>query len=174
MIHQIQIKYDATADRLRLRVRTRADEVFAIWLTRRMMQRLWPALQQLNTRMALAAVPTDAVVLPEARAMLAEAARARPLPNADFRQPFADEGTRQPLGAEPLLATEVELRARPAEGHVQLTICESAGRQIALQLSDDLHAALLRLLEQALAAADWGLAAPPVPTIAGTPPERLN
>lgn len=169
VIHQIQIKYDAMADRLRLQVRTRAGEVFALWLTRRMVQRLWPAFQQVGARLALAGAQPDAVLLPEARAMLAEAVRSRPLPHADFSQPFGGENDRQPLGAEPLLATEVELRPQTGGG-LQMRVSESGGRRIVLQLNDELHAALLRLLEQAVAASDWGLAPPAA--AAASPEER--
>ena len=173
MIHQIQIKYDAMADRLRMQVRTRADEVFAIWLTRRMVQRLWPAFRDVGARLALAGAQPDAVVHPEAQAMLVEAARTRPLPHADFSQPFGGDNARQPLGAEPLLAAEVELRAQ-AKGRLLMTVAESGGRRITLQLSDDLHAALLRLLEQAVAAADWALVPPPVAADERAAPALLN
>ena len=38
-IHQIQVKYDALADRLLLQIRTRDEQLFPIWLTRRMVMR---------------------------------------------------------------------------------------------------------------------------------------
>jgi hypothetical protein len=41
-----------------------------------------------------------------------------------------------------------------------MQVREARGRHITLQFNDELHAALSRLFEQALAAADWGLAAP--------------
>lgn len=158
MIHQIQIKYDAAADRLLMQVRTRSGEIFAVWLTRRMMQRLWPPFQQLSAQMALTRAAPDAVLMPEARAMLADVARSRPLPNADFTQRFTSDSASLPLGKEPLLAAEIELQASAQRG-VLMTIRESRDRHVALQINEELHAALLRLFEQALDAADWGLAA---------------
>lgn len=172
VIHQIQIKYDAVADRLLMQVRTRAGEVFAIWLTRRLMQRLWPPFQQLGARAALTRTHPDAVLLPEARAMLADAARQRPLPNADFTQHFNHDDARQPLGPQPLLATEIQLQA-DAKGGLRMKVCESQGRQITLQFNDELHAALSRLFEQALVAAEWGLLQPAAPT-PETVPQVLN
>lgn len=169
VIHQIQVKYDAAADRLLMQVRTRADELFAIWLTRRMLQRLWPPFQQLGAQVALGRAHPHAVLLPEARAMLADAARQRPLPNADFTQSFNSVSAHQPLGPQPLLATEVELQA-DAAGGLRIKICESQGRQITLQFNDELHAALTRLIEQALAAADWGLPLPAAPAPDTAPP----
>ena len=173
VIHQIQIKYDAAADRLLMQVRTRADEVFAIWLTRRMLLRLWPPFQQLGARVALARARPDAVLLPEARAMLADAARQRSLPNADFTQHFNSDSAHQPLGAQPLLATEIELQA-DAKGGLRMKVSESQGRQITLQFNEELHAALSRLFEQALAAADWGLPLPPAPAPDPAPPPLMN
>jgi hypothetical protein len=171
VIHQIQIKYDAVADRLLMQVRTRAEELFAIWLTRRMVQRLWPPFQQLGAKAALARARPHAVLLPEARAMLADVARQRPLPNADFTQHFNSEDARQPLGPQPLLAAEVELQAEP-NGGLRMKVSEAQGRQITLQFNDELHAALSRLFEQALTAADWGLPplAPPATAQAQVPP----
>jgi hypothetical protein len=175
MIHQIQIKYDALADRLLMQVRTRAGEVFAIWLTRRMVQRLLPPFQQIGTRLSLAKAHPDSVLLPEARAMLEDAVRSRPLPNADFTQHFSADNTRQPLGPEPLLAAEVELQADAQRG-LRMQVREAQGRHITLQFNEELHAALSRLFEQALAATDWGLAPPAAPASSDNlaPPQLLN
>ena len=167
MIHQIQIKYDAFADRLLMQVRSRAGEVYAVWLTRRMMQRLWPPFLQLSGQQALAGASPGAVVLPEARAMLAESARLRTLPNADFKQPFNADQTSQPLGDEPLLAAEIELKADPQRG-LWMTVREAQGRHVALQMNEELHTAMLRLFEQALTSADWNLPRTP----AQAPAER--
>lgn len=172
VIHQIQIKYDAAADRLLMQVRTRDGEVFAVWLTRRMVQRLWPPFQQVVTRLAVAQATPDAVVLPEARAMLAEAARSKPLPGADFSQKFAAaEPDHKPLGQEPLLATEIELQSTPGRG-LHMKLREQQGRHFALQINEELAVALLRLFDQALQAADWGLRFD-VPPAADRPPATL-
>jgi hypothetical protein len=175
MIHQIQIKYDALADRLLMQVRTRAGDVFAIWLTRRMVQRLLPPFQQIGTRLSLSKARPDSLLLPEARAMLADAVRSRPLPNADFSQRFSTDNSRQPMGPEPLLAAEVELQADTQRG-LRMHVREAQGRQITLQFNEELHAALSRLFEQALATADWGLALPaePAGSDGPAPPPLLN
>ena len=113
VIHQILIKYDAAADRLLLQVRTRADEVFAIWLTRRMLLRLWPPVQQLGVRVALARSHPDAVLLPDARAMLADAARQRPRPNADFTQLFNSTARTNRWGRSRCWPPRSNCRSRP-------------------------------------------------------------
>jgi hypothetical protein len=112
--------------------------------------------------------------MPEARAMLEDAARSRPLPNADFTQHFSTDNTRQPMGPEPLLAAEVELQADPQRG-LRMQVREAQGRHVTLQFNEELHAALSRLFEQALAAADWGLAPLATPTSSNSAaPPLLN
>lgn len=166
-IHQIQLRYEAAADRLLLQVRTRQAELYAVWLTRRMVARLRPHLRLAVTKLAVARAAPQSMPVPEARAMFEQAARERPLPNADFQTRFEAEGSRHPLGTEPLLAGEVDLRGLPGGG-LGLALREPRGRQLDLRLDADLATALLRLLDQALAGADWGLpadepAADPVP-----------
>ncbi len=165
-IHQIQVKYDAMADRLLMQVRTRAGEVFAVWLTRRMVQRLWPPFRQLVTRIGVARTAPGASVLPEAREMMAQAVRDRPLPAADFNARFDAEATTQPLGPEPLLPAAIDMAPGPAGPGgapvgLLLKLREHRGRSLELRLGDDLATALLRLVDKALVAAEWGLGASP-------------
>jgi hypothetical protein len=179
-IHQMQVKYDLNADRLLWQVRTRGGEIYAVWLTRRMVSRLWPPFQQLVTRGAVAQVARpDAMVLPEAREMLAQAARDRPLPSADFKTQFDATPTAQPLGPEPLLPTAIDLSPGTTGHGMAIKLREPGGRAVELKLGDDLSTALLRLVEKAVASADWGLAigapaasdAEPAPPV---PPSSLN
>jgi hypothetical protein len=174
-IHQMQVSYDASADRLHWQVRTRAGEIIAVWLTRRMLSRLWPPFVQLVTRSA-ADITQDATVLPEAREMLAQAARDRPLPSADFKTRFDATPTARPLGAEPLLATAIDLAPGVNGRGIAIRIREGTGRSVELKLGDELATALMRLIEKALGASEWGLVLAPVAPAepASGPPALLN
>ena len=105
----MQVRYNPAADRLLWQVRTSTGELFAVWLTRRMVRQLWGPLTLLVTQAAVAQVVPHALVLPEAREMMAQAARSRQLPGADFATPFDPKPAAQPLGPEPLLPTTVDL-----------------------------------------------------------------
>lgn len=162
----MQVRYDALADRLHWQIRTRGGEILAIWLTRRMMRGLWPPLQNLVAQAGLGGAAPGAVVTPEAREMLVQAARERPLPVARFDQPFDAQAAAQPLGAEPLLPEVIDLA--PAPNGLKLRLREVPGRRsLSLQLSTDLATALCRLIEAALGAAQWDL---PVAVGAGAAP----
>ena len=180
----MQVRYQPAADRLLWQVRTQTGELFAVWLTRRMLRQLWPPLSHLVTSAGMAQVAPNATVLPEARAMMAQVARARPLAHANFSTPFDAKPVAQPLGPEPLLPTAIDLGPGADAKGLRITVREPGGRHMTLQLSNDLATALMRLLEQALAEADWGLgptgatapsgipgAEPPAPP---TPPTLLN
>lgn len=168
-IHQMQIKYDALADRLLWQVRTHTGELYAVWLTRRMVGRLWPPFLSLVTRGGVAKVAPNATPVPEARAMLEQAARERPLPAADFKAPFEREAASRPLGPEPLLPTTIDLTADPQGHGFSMNLREDGGRSLRMHLGADLATALMRLLQQALKTADWGVA--PAAAAAAMPAE---
>ena len=170
----MQVRYHPTADRVLWQLRTAGGEMFAVWLTRRMLRQLWPPLANLVILAGVARVAPNALVLPEARAMMAQAARDRPLPNTDFATPFDAKPAAQPLGPEPLLPGAIDLGPAKRGPGLALALREPGGRNLSLQLSADLATGLLRLLEQALAEADWGVlalpAAPDGPAAPDTPP----
>jgi hypothetical protein len=179
-IHQMQVAFDAHADRLLLRVRTTGAELYAVWLTRRMVAQMLPHLRRTLARTGVAAVAPQALPVPEARQMLEQAVLQRPLPGADFQQPFADGDARLPLGPEPLLPAQADMTPL-AGGALQVALADGRGQRIELNLPHDTATALLRLVETALAQADWNLgaapagsaAAPQPPADAG-PPRLLN
>ena len=169
----MQVAYDAHADRLLLRVRTTAAEVYAVWLTRRLLAQVLPALRRTLASSGVAAVAPQALPVPEARQMLEEAVLQRPLPGADFEQPFADGDVRQPLGPEPLLPVRADLAPR-AGGMLTLAVSDQPGQRIELNLPHDTATALLRLLDTALQQAQWNLGPAEVPAAQPQPqPPRL-
>lgn len=175
-LHQLSVSYDPVADRVMVRVRARDGEQFAGWLTRRLMARLWPVLQQMAADMASVDLASRATVVPEAKVLLAEASRAEALLRSDLATPFDSRATAHPLGAEPLLLTDVELSLRPG-GQLLIGFKGADGRSFQLHLHEDLVQALMHLTEKALLAADWGLQgtdpAPP-PIASSRRPQLLN
>jgi hypothetical protein len=155
-IHQIQVQYDGLADRLLLRIRTRDAQAVAVWLTRRMVSRLLPAMDQTVSRWVASRQAPQALAVPEAREMMVEGERQKALAQSDFRTPF-DGAVQLPLGEQPLLPEAIDLGLTP-QGGVLWRVREAApGRSLELQLRDELVHGLMALLQQALAKAEWGL-----------------
>jgi hypothetical protein len=160
-IRQVSLQYHAEADRLLLRVRSSDDNLFAVWMTRRLCLRLWPHLSAMvhraGTATAVALATPQATPTPEAAAMLAESARERTLQQADFSQPFQATPAQQPFGAEPMLAHTVQLTPQ-AGAKLQLSISDAQKRNVQLVLDAALGTAVHELMVAALRQADWGFA----------------
>lgn len=156
-IRQLQVANDQIQDRLVLRVATAADEEFRVWVTRRLLRTVWPHLAGL--------LRFDA---PQTHAGSGEA--------PSFEKPFRDDKASYPLGAKPLLASEVSFDPLP-DGQYRLTFREVRERSLQLNLNDELLQALCSMLRACSEKAQWDLAldytsAPPSPA---TPPvSRLH
>jgi hypothetical protein len=176
-IRQVSLQYNAEADRLLLRVRSSDDNVFAVWMTRRLCLRLWPHLatmvQQIGTASAVAQAAPRATPTPEAAAMLADTAREQTLKQADFSQPFQDNAAQQPFGPEPMLAHTVQLTPQPG-GTLFLSISDAQQRNVQLVLDDALATAVRELMLAALRQADWGVALDMAPLAADPAARVLN
>lgn len=173
-IHQVQLRYDPVADRLLLSLRTHQAQLYRVWLTRRMIAGLAGPLQEIVARFTLPQGPGAALPVPEARPLMAEVARERPLNDLSFGEPFAsDAQDSHPLGPEPLLPAEIDLRTPPGGG-LQMALREFRGRRLELSLSADLATGLARLLDQCLGQANWSLPAAAQVAAAATGTYTLN
>ena len=165
----MQVRFDPAADRILWQLRTQGGDMFSAWLTRRMTRGFWPPflnlVAQAGLPAAVAAAPA-ASVMPEAREMLADVARTRPLPGAAFNQPFNTQPVATPLGTEPLLPVAIDMGPGQGAPGVALRLRDANGRSLSLQLNADLASALLRLMERAITEADWGIAVPAAPAAA--------
>ena len=157
-IHQLSVSHDERQDRLLWRLNTLEGQEFQFWLTRRMLARLMPALNQTLLKLhtsepGLAA--SDTVSLQ----MLRDFKRENLMAHADFKTPFASGAKDKPLGQAPLLVTDAHL-SLDAQGGMGLVLEQKLNEQIKscqLYLSADLVEGLLLLTQQALQGADWAL-----------------
>lgn len=166
-LHQISVQFDAAQDRLLLRVRSHGGEQFSAWLTRRVMRDLRPALHQASGHLALGSLPTQSTATTAARQMLAESARTQAVGQSDFSRPFEAEAGTHPIGEAPLLPARIDLKVQ-TDQRVRLGLVETPARTLQMELVQKDWEALLHMIEQALARADWDLpqpapATPPVP-----------
>lgn len=189
-IHQLSVTYQAEPDRILVRVNTTDQQEIRMWLTRRLMVGLWPLLTKLLTEhlMALeAAAPALAKADDGLKKMLADFRKEEFLRAADFETPYQAAKPVMPLGAKPLLVTEVDA-SPPANGKLKLTFREKAAgsakpRSFQMDLKPKLMQGLMHLLEQALTTSRWmepfsgqALAAEPAQADAGDTerPRYLN
>lgn len=164
-IHQLNLSYLPVDDRLLLRVNTRQGTEFSIWLTRKFTLGLWNALQSCAQSHAVQAYAGKADVSdPTLRRELTEFSSSKHLQQADFTTPYSAPA--QGAGAvpnyaqrgaaqAPFLPTSLAMEAR-ANGQTQLTL-KDENRQMTMMLDERLLHALMQLIAQTVAQADWGV-----------------
>jgi hypothetical protein len=161
-IHQLSISHDEVQDRLLVRLNTQDAQEYRFWLTRRMALRLLPALNQSVLRLE-AAQPGVAASDSRAQQILAEIQRDAFLQTADFATPYDAQAQGLPLGAEPLLVTDVQLSLQ-TNGSLEVVFQQKLGESVQachLNLQASLVHGLIHLAQETLVKADWELAAQP-------------
>ena len=161
-VHQMSATYVAEHDRILLRVNTTQGAEMHLWLTRRLMLGLWPALNDAVSRHG--PVAPSASQLPDDRAEALKAAFAHQAQwqKNDFSQPYAAPAEPLPADVAPLLVGEVELTATRADGDLRVHFRElpaegRSQRGFQLTLAPQLGHGLVHLLERALEQAQWRL-----------------
>ncbi|MBE7939967.1 MULTISPECIES: hypothetical protein [Ramlibacter] len=157
-IRQLAVSYLAEQDRILLRLNTAGAHEIRLWLTRRLMVGLGPLLQRLQTRLVLQR-DGNPVEDEDLKRMLADFRMEQLLLDADFETPYADKPAALPLGARPLLVTDVDAELQ-AGGRLRLSLNEqlpgkAKPRSFAMTLEPRLALGLVRLLEQAVERANW-------------------
>ena len=186
-IHQLSVTYLPDADRILARINTTAGEEMRLWLTRRLMLGLWPLLSKVMTGHLLrleAAGTSLEVASDELRTMLADFRKQEFMQNADFDTPYKEDEAVLPLGAGPLLVTDVDAVPLP-NGRLRLSFNETSPAKVApkepmgptemkdpkpqprrfqMEMEPRLMQGLLHLLEQALVQSRWRDAFEPAPS----------
>lgn len=156
-LHQMTMSYSPVEDRLLLRVSTTAHEEHQIWLTRRFVNVLWPALIKGVEQQALppetAAAPTTT---PQVKRAVVAMQHHEALQKTDLSQKHDEEKVNKPSTVKPMLATGG--RCLPTKGGgMRLTIKTQEGLQVGLNLNQQLLHALCHQISSLSQKAEWGL-----------------
>lgn len=151
-LHQMQLIYSQTGDRLMLRINTQDKQEFRFWLTRRFIKKIWPGLAQALARN----VQPGAFYSPQAHSAILEHRHQKAIAQADFSTNFDNEVETIPLGPEPTLVTKARLTPTKT-GVVVLALFPETGQGIELALDPNLLHAFCQLFQDALPKTDWDL-----------------
>ncbi len=184
-IHQLSVNYIQEHDRILVRINTTASEELRLWFTRRLTLNLMPMVQKIVAEwVAKHEAVNSPLITPAATAdeqtkqMLAEFKREESLQKSDFQKPYKAPSA-LPLGADPLLVTEISVTPLPS-GQLQLSFNEKLPlddgqpnpnpRGFRVALEQKLVHGFVHLLEKAVAASQWATgsaAAGPEPALPG-------
>lgn len=149
-LHQLKLEYHAEHDRLLLRVSTDDGKEVLLWLTRRCVKLLWPALLQMAQGSPQISLQPDS----DARAAVLEFRHEQAVSKADFKTPYEGAVRERPLGPEPILVGRIQWKRDDNAGHV-LSLLPLSGQGINLALDENLLHSFCKLVQNAVAASDW-------------------
>ena len=149
-LHQLKLDFNPEQDRLLLRVSTDNQLEVRLWLTRRALRLLWPLLVQMVRSAPEVALQSN----PQARDALVGMQHEQALSRANFAKPYEEMPREMPLGAEPILVARMQSK-RDANGNQILTLLPQQGQGINLTLDNTLLHSFCKLLQNAVAKADW-------------------
>ena len=151
-LQQINIEFVAEQDRLMLRLASGDRTEILLWLTRRCVKLLWPQLVKMAESVPIIAQQAA----PEARQALLDMERERALQKANFSKRYDDTARERPLGAEPLLVARMNTGRNPQGQHV-LALAPREGQGVNLAMDDTLLHGVCKLLQDAVARAEWDI-----------------
>lgn len=172
-LHQIKLEHSAVQDRLLMRIATDDGQEILLWLTRRCVKLLWPALMGLAQKSPNIAMHSH----PDARSALLGMRHEEAVRKTDYSRPYDEAQREHLLGPEPLLVARIQTRLE-GSGQFILTLLPAQGQGINVALDEVLLHLLSGLLLKVVKGAEWelelhlptGLAAGAEPP----PPARLN
>ena len=160
-MHQMQLSYVSTEDRLLFRLNTKARQEFRFWMTRRYVMILWHSLNQLLAKEEPAAaaavpeVPVPALVDPLVEAAKKEFKHQEFVAQADFKTRY-QESTYLHLGDTPALLFSVGIKPAP-DGTAMLCMHPEKGQGIEMVLNEQILHSLCQLIIDTTTKADWRL-----------------
>jgi len=154
-LHQMTMSYSPVEDRLLLRVSTTDHAEHRVWLTRRFVQALWPALIKGVEKQAL---PPQAATMDSPKAKTAAVAMQHheALQKADMSKMHDEEKVNKPSTEQPMLATGGQCIPLK-EGGAQLTLKMQQGLQVGLHLNQRFLHAFCHQIQALTLKAEWGL-----------------
>jgi hypothetical protein len=166
-IHQLSVNYVQEHDRVLVRINTLASEELRLWFTRRLTLGFLPLLSKV---VAEQVAKTERVKSPciaandlPSQQLLADFKKVESLQGSDFATPYKEQPSTLPLGAEPLLVTEVNLTPL-SNGQLQFVFSEklfdaaasdAKPRSFQMALEPKLTHGLMHLLEKAFEVSQW-------------------
>jgi hypothetical protein len=174
-LHQIKLEHSALHDRLLMRISTDDGQEVLLWLTRRCVKMLWPALVKLAQ-----SAPDIALQSAEAKSALLGMRHEDVVGKADFSKPYEDGQRQRPLGEEPILVARIQTKRNESSeggtGQFVLTLLPEKGQGITVALEEALLHSLFNLLQRVVKVAEWDMELK-LPAAAATPlevPKSLN
>ena len=149
-LERITVEFLAEEDRLLMRVFFDGKSEVQFWLTRRLVNRIWPVL------LSVAQAKPDIQVQPnpEVRKAMLGMEHEKALQEVKFSRAAQEPARAHPLGQAPVLVSKVRAR-RNEKNQTVLTLRPPVGNGVDLNLGDTVLHGLMKLIQVSVAKAQW-------------------
>lgn len=159
-VHQMQLTYVPTEDRLLFRMSTKNRQEFRFWMTRRYAGLLWTSLTNVIAKADAGKGPEDAEAStrpkdPLVESTMAEMKHREMVAKSDFETEY-QESAYLPLGEQPGLLFSVVIKPHPA-GPAMLCMHPEKGQGVEMVLSEEVAHSLCKLIAETTEKAGWAL-----------------
>lgn len=166
-IHQLNLRYEPSQDRLIARINSTTGLEIRLWLTRRLTIGFLPALRRMTDEqiaradaLAAAAGAPKAPADPKLREFLNEFKKDAALQQSDFHTPYKESADLAATGEEPMLVAEIGLTPL-ADARLQVKFSGTVRgsdkkHEVQIELDGKLMHGFLHLLEKSYANSQWG------------------
>jgi hypothetical protein len=151
-LHQMTAEFVPVQDRILFRVSTRDKHEYRVWMTRRLVKKLWGVA----VRSFEAEPEVKAQAQPHVRNAVLSMKHQQAVQSSDFSRKHEVDTKPAPEMNEPLLATGVKI-SRTEQGGVQVVFLTVEGRAVNLNLNEEMLHALCHILQGAADRAGWDL-----------------
>lgn len=151
-IHQFTLQFHPEQDRLVFRMNTVEKEEFRFYFTRRFVKLLWPVLLQMMEDDYKSRRPET--VSPMTGAIL-EFEHEKVISQADFKQRYAEDTEKYPLGKDPVLLGQI--RVKKIGNASVLCLLPSQGQGVEFHAGSGFLHTFCKLLHDTVAKADWDM-----------------
>jgi len=153
-IHQMQLRFIATEDRLLFRLSTAEQVEFQFWFTRRYVKFLWQAMQHM---LKISHGETKDQHSPQVQQALRSFQHEQALVDTDFASHYEEsEQAEQPLGNEPVLLSQIQIKPSTDETQL-LCLHPEDGEGVEIAMDTQLQHSFIQLLSDAVSKSDWDL-----------------
>jgi hypothetical protein len=153
-LHQMTAEFVPVQDRILFRVNTREKHEYRIWLTRRLVKKLWGVAVK-----SFEAEPDVALqAQPRVKSAVMSMKHQQAVQSADFSQKHEPGGKPPPQMPElerPLLA--LGIRVRRHDKAIEIAFLTAENKTVTLNMTDEMLHALCHILQSAADKAGWDL-----------------
>lgn len=153
-LHQLNIRFDSLEDRLTLGIMTNDGNEFLLWLTRRYTKLLLEILDKLANPNRSKEAPSEQTAEIKKAVMIFQ--RDAALADLESAAEFESGEAEHPLGETPLLVSRIQFKKRPPK-EVLFSFGLPDGRDISINLNEELLLALMKVVEDGAKKAEWDL-----------------